>query len=96
MLRSPTFVILTSSLGRAGSLNLKALEEGNHGRIDSETLPAASKGLHRQDDCLSEPEAPRQRWPCVIAVVDDGGHLIALEHKPANALEDAIGAAFPW
>jgi glc operon protein GlcG len=52
------------------------------------TLEAA-----RQVIAAAEAEAQRQGWPCVIAVVDDGGHLIALERMDASPMLASVDLA---
>jgi glc operon protein GlcG len=52
------------------------------------TLDAA-----RQVIAAAEAEAQRQGWPCVIAVVDDGGHLIALERMDASPMLASVELA---
>lgn len=41
----------------------------------------------------AEAEAKRQGWPCVVAVVDDGGHLIVLERMDASPMLASVDLA---
>jgi len=41
--------------------------------------PALTLAAARKIIAAAEAEALRQKWPVVIAVVDDGGHLISLQ-----------------
>ncbi len=46
--------------------------------------PALTLATARKIIAAAEAEAAKQKWPVVIAVVDDGGHLICL-HRLDNA-----------
>jgi glc operon protein GlcG len=41
----------------------------------------------------AEAEAQRNGWPCVVAVVDDGGHLIALDRMDASPMLASVELA---